>query len=164
MSHNKHDQRDPFIAYLEKLKEDRGAMAHLRRGLGKGLGDAAMYRYVVPFLDHYRKNDWVYFTIGALFGYHHDPTSHDGKNLGASLAQLEKNESLQKRFTWLLDSETDELPARLKSVVSLLKSKNIPIDYSRLRKDLLAWDHPDHYVQLNWARAFFSTEKTEIKE
>ncbi|BBG66617.1 CRISPR-associated protein, Cse2 family [Hydrogenimonas sp.] len=153
-----------FIEYLEKLEEDRGAMAALRRGLGKASGDPEMYRYVVPFLDRYRSNDWIYFTIAALYGYHHDPTIEDGRNLGASMGALERNDSLQWRFSWLLDSQSDELPSRLKSVVSLLKSKNIPIDYRRLLRDLLAWEHPDRYVQLNWARSFYQTESKNEKE
>jgi CRISPR system Cascade subunit CasB len=153
-----------FVTHLEGLREDRGAMAALRRGLGKALGDPAMYRYVVPFLDRYRSRDWIYFTVAALYGYHHDPTINDGTNLGASMGALDRNDSLLRRFSWLLDSRTDELPSRLKSIVSLLKSKNVPIDYHRLFRDLMAWDHPDRYVQLNWARSFYQTESKNEKE
>jgi len=29
------------------------------------------------------------------------------------------------------------------------------INWEQLRKDLLAWEHPDRYVQKSWARGFW---------
>jgi CRISPR system Cascade subunit CasB len=135
-------------------------MAALRRGLGKTKGHVAMYPFVVPYLPDNAQEAWRYFTVAALFGYHHDPLE-EGVSLGGAMARLERNDTLKKRFTWLLDATVDELPSRLKSVVSLLKSKKIGLDYNRLLSDLGYWDHPDGFVQLRWARDFYGLEKKE---
>ena len=150
----------PLVSYLMKHREDRGMMAALRRGLGKTKGHVAMYPYVVPYLPDNAREAWRYFTVAALFSYHHDPLE-EGVSLGGAMARLERNDTLQKRFTWLLDATIDELPFRLKSVVSLLKSKKIGLDYHRLFYDLGYWDHPDGFVQLRWARDFYGLEEKE---
>ena len=157
----------PLVSYLMKHREDRGMMAALRRGLGKTKGHVAMYPFVVPYLPENAQEAWRYFTVAALFGYHHDPLE-EGVSLGGAMAKLKDNDNdndndtvQKKRFTWLLDATVDELPSRLKSVVSLLKSKKIGLDYNRLLSDLGYWDHPDGFVQLRWARDFYGLEEKE---
>ena len=54
----------PFIAYLETLRdrEDRGALASLRRGIGRRPGEAPeVMRYVVPWVPYEasRRQDFV---------------------------------------------------------------------------------------------------------
>ena len=159
--------KDGLVDYLLRNREDRAMMASLRRGLGKVRGHPVMYPYVVLFLPDddkkVRWHSWRYFTVAALFGYH--PEHVEGRSIGEALSRLERNDSLQKRFTWLLDSTTEELPMRLKSMVSLLKSKKIGIDYHKLFKDLSHWDHPDRFVQLAWANDFYkTTNKNQNKE
>jgi len=150
----------PLVSYLMKHREDRGMMASLRRGLGKTKGHVAMYPFVVPYLPDNAQEAWRYFTVAALFGYHHDPLEEE-VSLGGAMARLERNDTLQKRFIWLLDATVDELPSRLKSVVSLLKSKKIGLDYNWLLSDLGYLDHPDGFVQLRWARDFYGLEEKE---
>ena len=153
-------KRSPFVEYLKSLAGDRAAMAALRRGLGKPGGDPAMYRYVVPFIGDKERHAWRYFTVAALFGYHHDRLDGDN-NVGKAMGTLERNDSLEKRFAWLVDSDTEDLPVRLKSIFSLLKSKGIGVDYHRLFADLGGWDHPDRYVQLAWAKGFYRASSSE---
>ena len=51
------NQSNPYITYLLSLKENRGALAALRRGLGRPPGTAPeMYPYVVPWLPEDRKS------------------------------------------------------------------------------------------------------------
>jgi len=147
----------PLVEYLIGHQKDRAMMAALRRGLGKKEGHVVMYPYVVPYLPEKPfGKEWIYFTVAALFGYHHDPLAKN-VDIGRAMSRLEQNDSLQKRFTWLLDADTQELPMRLKSIVSLLKSKNIGIDYTLLFDDLYHWDHPEKFVQLRWARHFYGS-------
>ena len=54
-----------------------------------------------------------------------------------------------------LDSPLDDLRSPLAALIRLLKSKGIAINYPQLIVDLCRWDHPDQYIQDNWARAFW---------
>lgn len=160
-----------FVAMLKQLvaREDLGALAALRRGLGHTPGDAPqMYPYVMPFLPegmHQRDED-AYFLVAALFAWHQfdwTPTpSPDGTpgdtSFGASfrlLAQETESGSIEKRFVALLNAHHDDLPEHLRHAIGLLKSKNVPVDWVRLLRDLRAWDHPARYVQRSWARSFW---------
>jgi CRISPR system Cascade subunit CasB len=55
----------------------------------------------------------------------------------------------------LLDADEDELPWRLRQIVSLTTASGIALDWPQLLKDLLGWDHPDRYVQRRWAREYW---------
>lgn len=148
-----------LVDRLLKLRDDRGALAALRRGLGKREGSIEMYPYVVPFLPERRGKEWLYFTVASLFALHPRHDGHD-RNLGSAIARLPRTDSLEKRFLWLLSSETEELPMRLKAIFSYLKSKEIPVNYHRLMGDLYGWDHPKRFVQLAWARSFYAAPDT----
>src|ERR687886_2267464 len=94
-----------FIAHLERYVPrdppegstseggDRAALAALRRGLGKAVGDAPeMYPYVVPALgDVDERQERPFYLIASLFALHPSIRSRDVGNsvsLGASLLQL----------------------------------------------------------------------------
>ena len=68
---------DKFVAYLEGIREreDRAALAALRRGLGQSPGtEPQMYPYVEPWLsqaNRFRERD--YYLVAALFAYHPQP-------------------------------------------------------------------------------------------
>lgn len=169
------EHQNPFISYLEGMvrRQDLGALAALRRGLGKPPGMALeMARYVVPFLP--RQRVWAeeaYYLVAALFAYWHQGRAAMGANppgnLGASLALLalldpNAGPSLDLRVTALLKSHRDDLPVHLRQAVRLLKSKDVPVDWQHLLKDLLNWDHEDLFVQRAWARAFWG-RRTEAE-
>ncbi len=162
----------PFVAYLVGLreKEDRGSLAALRRGLGKPPGSVAeTHRYVVPFTGHCqsRWQEDCHYIIASLFGLHpeHAP---ELRNLGESFARVRArepdNSSMEQRFTALLGSHRDDLPERLRSAVALLKSKDIGVNYDGLFKDLQYWDHPDKFVQRNWAKSFWAEISEDSKD
>lgn len=150
----------PFIRYLQNLAEgqNRGALASLRRGLGQPPGTAAeMYRYVEPFLgaDARYKED-AYYLVAALFALH--PESTDFGDMGSHMAaaRAEGNEdALERRFTALLAAHPDDLPDYLRQAVSFLKSKDIPINWNELLRDLQGWGREDRFVQKKWARSFW---------
>ena len=170
-------RQERFIAYLESLadREDRGPLAMLRRGLGKPPGTVMeMYPYVAPWVpdNAKRREENAYYLVAALFGLHplnwridkSRPAYHP-TNFGASYAQLKKDAdgndrttSAERRFVGLLNCHHDDLPDHLRHGVSLLSSRNIPVDWARLLSDLRHWDDPDRYVQRNWARSFWTSE------
>ena len=152
-----------FLAYLAGLRdsEDRGALAALRRGLGYAPGEAIeMYPYVMPVLPP-DVRDWemeAAFLIAALFAYH--PDAGGWGNMGDHFRQArdeQDNTALERRFAVLLTAHPDDLPFHLRQAISFLKSRPqpIPVNWPQLLEDVLAWGHPERYVQRQWARAFW---------
>ena len=150
----------PFVEYLESLRDDRGALAALRRGLGQPPGTvASMYPYVVPWLpeDVPRRQEQVYYLIAALFASH--PKEGGAGNLGVPFRRVRDKQpdatAIERRFTALLAARPDDLEGYLRQAVSYLRSCEEPIDWHRLFADVRAWGNPDRYVQRQWASAFW---------
>jgi len=165
-----------FITHLEKLvrNQDRGALAVLRRGLGKPPGAAReMDRYVLNSLpdDVSEKQENAYYLVGALFAYWHqgkgDIVKNAPANLGESLRRLVNYESsesssredaekrVEKRLVALLNCHIDDLPNHLRHVIGLLKSKDIPVNWTQLLLDVQNWQWESRDVQREWARKFW---------
>lgn len=159
-----------FARYLEGLVErgDRGALASLRRGLGKPPWEAAeMYPYVVRWLPH-DVNAWTdacHFFVASLFAVHQVPwrgqEDQEGpSNLGASLARLARktgSTTVEKRLIGLLNSHADDLSARLRPAVAILASESEAIDWAQLLHDSLRWGS-----QRRWASAFWAAAQPDV--
>ncbi|HZU12245.1 MAG TPA: type I-E CRISPR-associated protein Cse2/CasB [Chloroflexota bacterium] len=171
-----------FVDSLHRLAapenaHGRGALAALRRGLGKGPGEAPeMFPYVVPFAQELQ--GWVeecYYLVASLFALHPSPTDAGApRTMGASLrsAALKERqevtlpESDQRRFVALLSSDRRELPHRLRHAVALCGNKDVPVHWEQLLRDVRAWDAPrvGSQVKLRWGRDFWpAQEQTESK-
>ncbi len=138
----------PLVKMLLALNErqDRGALAALRTGLGKPPGTAArMFPIVAPFL---HSNDGpstqAAFLTAALFASH--PEHAEIGNLGASLWRATKREAnpngkhgeagVEARFAAALDADPEDLPRHLAGLVSLCKSASAPIDWHQFHGDV----------------------------
>jgi CRISPR system Cascade subunit CasB len=162
-----------FVEHLQGLdqRKERGALAALRRGLGRPPGDAPeMHRYVVAWADGERSrwSEDVYYVVAALFAYHPARWTEirGSSNLGASFARLAQAkgmslESVDRRFTVLLGAYREDLPQLLRHAVSLLKSRDVPVDWARLLDDLKWWDDDDRRVQRRWAKAFWGRQSED---
>jgi CRISPR system Cascade subunit CasB len=159
------NREERFVEYLEGLErnEDRAALAALRRSLGKIPGEAAeAHRYVLPF-NPAAWEESAYYLVSGLFALHpqnwrRDADDRNLTNLGASFARLGSavdSKSIEKRFVALLNCHEDDLAEHLRHAIALLGSKEIPVDWVQLLKDLRNWNHEDRFVQLSWARAFW---------
>jgi len=180
-----HDRE--FVHYLENLVADRGAMANLRRGLGKPPGMAyEMDKYVLPRLPEsptpWQENS--YYLVASLFAYWHQgkerSQSLDGKrredrNLGKSLklvfeytrAGIQRDEAqkrLEKRLAMLLDASIEDLPEYLHQTVSLLKAKDVPIDWAQLLNDIQHWNTDTRSIQHEWAKGFWVSKTKELPD
>ena len=151
-----------FIAYLETLRNDRAALAALRRGLGHPPGTvASMYPYVVPWLPRHGHPRHVaaYYTVAALFAYH--PKDGGEGNMGDHLARTrrrgEEDLAVERRFTALLAAHVDDLGFYLRQAIGFLRSKEVPVNWGQLLADILAWNHPHRRVQQQWARSFWGS-------
>jgi CRISPR system Cascade subunit CasB len=163
------DNEQPFITYLEGLRDDRGALAALRRGLGQPPGTVtSMYRYVVPWLgdDAPAWREAAYYTVAALYASH--PAPGGSGTMGAHFAQARGREggdtAIERRFTALLAAHPDDLDTYLRQAVSYLRSKEVPVNWHQLLSDVVAWGHPERYVQKRWARAFWGHENAQPQQ
>jgi CRISPR system Cascade subunit CasB len=163
---------EEFVEWLGRLLNDRAAMATLRRGLGKPPGAVyEMDRYVLKFISGQTANYEPYYLVASLFALWHQgrestaPSPHS--NLGASLRALVDKEAedgareavekrIERRLVALLNCHRDDLPDRLRHIVSLLRSEDIPINWAQLLKDIHDWDRESRSVQRDWSRAFWT--------
>ncbi|MBI2873705.1 MAG: type I-E CRISPR-associated protein Cse2/CasB [Firmicutes bacterium] len=153
-------------------KPNRSALATLRRGIS-GRPEVTFWldRYIRPFIPS-RATPWqerCYYLVAALFATHQgtwptDDTDERDRNLGASLAGLVRRESqrvhaesggVERRFIALLSSHQDDLDVHLRHVISLLASRDVPVDWALLLCQIKHWDREDREVQRSWARSFW---------
>lgn len=151
--------------------ENRAALAALRRGIGRPIGEVNdPMRYLGRWFSN---GDWrrenAFYLVASLFATHQiswesDVQSRTSTNLGASFDHLATKvegerqggrEGVERRFVPLLNAHVDDLPVHLRHAVSLLRSKEIPIDWARLVLDVENWDRESRLVQRSWARAFW---------
>jgi len=175
-----------FIGYLKWLLEEsedrRGAMARLRRGLGKPAATAyEMDRYILPRLTEgvTTKQEEAYYLVAALFAYWHqgkDKAENAEGNLGSALRRLadryvadgatrdEAEKRLDKRLKALLNVHSDDLPQHLRQIVSQLKSNDVPLNWARLLHDVQNWDAESRFVQHELARGFWIVPRDKKTE
>ncbi|MBG0785444.1 MAG: type I-E CRISPR-associated protein Cse2/CasB [Anaerolineaceae bacterium] len=161
-------QKHPLISRLEALADesapDRGKLATLRRAIQDPI---EAYPIVLPFLRVNVSNSELdrYALLAALFALH--PKSGDTGNMGVHMRQAagDSVEATERRFVNLLRSSLDDLPFLLRQSVSFIRSRDgVVINWEQLRKDLLYWDHPDRFVQKNWARGFWGYQPESKEE
>jgi CRISPR system Cascade subunit CasB len=175
------DRLDDLVHYLEELaarqengdSDARAALARLRRSLGRWPTDSLdVARYVAHYLPadprtaRDRARESAAYLIAGLFAYHpvswqsEDPKART--SFGASFRQLtegkteDQRQAIDRRFEVLLACHDEELPFHLRRAIALLKSADVPVDWRRLVRHVAAWNHPDRYVQLAWARHYWA--------
>lgn len=150
---------DPKVEeFLKRLRAlDAGERAKLKRDAGKMLAEAqslGLFYRLLPY-GLYPAQEETYFLIATLY-----PLAEEGDkgNLGDALrrARNPKNvKGLNRRVEILLDSDATQLPFRLRQVIRFLKANEVKVNWQRLLEDLLQWNHPQRFVQKQWARAYF---------
>lgn len=157
-----------FIEWLEELNEkDTKVRAVLRRSLAFDPGNFAQaYPYVEPFVKD-ADNIWrreVFYLVAGLWASHWRegrvgvPVSI-GKACFARYIADDKSPSVERRFITMLDSDTGQLPNRLRQMIALLKEQ--PIDFAAMLNDLLYWNGDRKITQNNWARDFYRNMQKE---
>lgn len=157
---------NPFITYLEGLRENRGALAALRRGLGQTPGTVpAMYPYVVRWLPQEAKawQERTYYIIASLFAYH--PQAGGTGNVGSHFARArdpgKDDTAIERRFTALLAAHPEDLDTVLRQAIGFLKSKEVPVNWQQLVRDLQGWGWESKSVQKRWAASFWGRSPTD---
>lgn len=150
----------PFVSFLEKNAVDRALLADLRRGLaGRHM---AAYRYITPYIgmtpdDKAAAREADLLLIGGLFGLH--PSSTHTGNMGDHLRALADDAgddaATTRRFVQLLSLRRPTLDVPLRQHISLLRAKEVAVNWHQLLADLRRWDAPSRSVQKRWAKAYW---------
>ena len=149
-------------------------LAELRRGVGRPLDDApSAWPYVIPVAGGSRWREEAVHVTMALFALHQQAKeagsmNRHGNSVGKACRLLAaarsdagaSAEAIERRFRAALGADAiDTLGVHLRSLVTLLRGSEVPLNYPRLYRDLCAWRHPEgrQRVALRWARDFFNT-------
>jgi CRISPR system Cascade subunit CasB len=154
-----------FIAALERL--DAGGLARLRRNAGHSLAEALGAHRVFFQALPYGLNpiqEETYFLIATLFALTKpEHRSENAGSFGSTMRQVrrlseqskDRQNSLDRRFQALIDSDREQLPFRLQQLVRLAKSQDKRIDFVQLLVDVLRWGAEENWVQLHWSRDYY---------
>ncbi len=150
-----------LVQGLRQLKEDRGVMANLRRGL-----NTTTQHYAWPHLARAggKVDDPVHLLVAALFSLH---SREDQSGLGSACRRLVSRSSLPvedhpltKRFQRLLAADSlEELAPLIRSLMLQLKREEVPLSYTRLAVDLEdfnRWPERRLAVKTRWAGQFWN--------
>jgi CRISPR system Cascade subunit CasB len=136
----------------------RAVLAHLRRGLAGPL-DYTLGRvgWLFRRVPDFALDDAV--IAAGLFAWvkgdcRHVEKVNFGEAFGSGLT-LDEKERREKRFIDLLDTDREELRYKLRQAITLIAGN--ALDWALLIRHLAHWNHPDRWVQKEWARGFWST-------
>ena len=152
-----------LAANTDKISECRAALAELRQGVQNPIRAA---RHVAPYLGERDQPDeeWFY-QVASLFALHR--VHAERVTLGDAFRRMNDDSgSVEKRFLSLLSARKEQLPDHLRHAVSLLKAREIPLDWERLLYDVKGWDREGKPVQRYLARRFYrkSNDTTDPTE
>lgn len=153
-----------FMKQLRALKEDRGRMAALRRGLSP-----ATARESWPVLGAMGQDigRLAPRTVAALFAKHpeDDPQSY---SLGAACRRIAMKEadagkmpeSFERRFRRLLACDSaEDVAGQLSTWIRFASSKGVAVNYEQIFWDLEGWEKRSDAIKLQWARDFWPARR-----
>jgi CRISPR type I-E-associated protein CasB/Cse2 len=144
-----HTRAVEFLKYLQRHKNDRGALANLRAALSETRRANAW-----PLLGGFPSaiGDRRFEIVAALWASDPESGATSG-NLGSSLASMSgEHNSFESRFKRLLACDKDEIADRVVPIVRAAQAKGIRVNYTQLLADLLWWNEQ---VKVAWANAFW---------
>lgn len=150
-----------FVRLGELAERDSSVVATLRRSVAFEPGTfAPAFSIIEPAMagqpEWRRRNAYL---VAGLWALGQRRSSGAPVPMAVALRRFgssKSSSSVELRFTALLDSDSDELPHRLRQAVSLVTSQQIALDWPRLLEDVSAWGSDSRYVQRRWARDFWS--------
>jgi CRISPR type I-E-associated protein CasB/Cse2 len=150
---------------LNQLRDDRGAMAELRRGLSPATEDRA-WPWIARWCDITNERQrTIHAAVAAAFATHPETASQG--NMGAVMCGIaQRNQkgddglkSYEAHFRRFLNCHSaQEVCERLPSVVRMAKQQSIAINYRQLFLDLCYWGDR---VKIRWAAAYWGEPKSE---
>jgi CRISPR type I-E-associated protein CasB/Cse2 len=151
---------DDLIELANPDSPNRAALAHLRRGLERPL-DYTLGRvgWLFRRAPDFALDDAV-LAAGLFAWVRGDCAQSQRVNFGSAFGQgltQEEKQQREKRFIDLLDSDSEELPYKLRQAITLMARDGVSLDWVLLIQHLTSWDHPRRWVQREWARGFWAS-------
>lgn len=144
-----------------------GDRARLKRAAGRPLGQDSdvlglFYRLLPAGVGPWEEE--TYYLVATLYPLV-DPAETGCLGKALALARSDQNgRGLDRRVETLLDSDESQLPVRLRHTLHFLQSSRVGVEWPRLLKDLLQWNHPERHVQKEWARRYYAPRDNEGSE
>ncbi|WP_448514139.1 type I-E CRISPR-associated protein Cse2/CasB [Parathermosynechococcus lividus] len=171
--HNRLEQETKFLQNIQdRIKNDTGAKAAFKRALsGEHHHLRKVYPFTLPYLEgiHERQQDiWIF--VACLSIYHDQDFEPAPRNFAQSCLDLHnssQSKGPERRFRALLDTDLANIQSPMTALVRQIKSKKdkkIPIYYPQLIADLCFWDHPDQFIQDQWAKTFWRAAPPSIAD
>jgi CRISPR system Cascade subunit CasB len=164
-----------LLEFLKRRKEDRGVMADLRCALVESKRQRA-WPYLAAFggvgVDFRAQ---AVQTVAGLYATHPLESTDEKFDFGSLCRRFLSDEERDKittaegvgpvtrRFQHLLAAEGEEIFPRVVRLALRAKAEDIPVNYERLFKDLLAWQYRADQVRTKWAKSFW-TPSVEMEE
>jgi len=165
--------------------EARATLAKLRRGIGKapgclpelwditlnGLPEGMFSNDDVPSY-----GEWAVHTAMTLYAMHQQGKDikkqcmdKEGEYFGSVVRKLVKNDEDEQRVKRRFDaaatsSSIEEFSHHLRGLVQMLKSKDLPLDYSKLTEDLYWFQIPAmrDSIRLRWGQDYYRVRRNEL--
>ncbi len=189
------DERNKVYSYVSKQintlisqKETSGGktqLANLRRGVGKVPGELPeLWGMFLNDLDEDLLStsgkptyaEWAIYLSLTMFALHQQGNSEsilaEGKSMGKATAELmnentdEERKRVLRRFGPVVTAkDVYELSYHLRSLIQLMKSNGITLDYVRLAVDIydFQYDNIRKKVQLKWGQDFYYNNNKDEK-
>jgi CRISPR type I-E-associated protein CasB/Cse2 len=152
-----------FVGKLLGIRENRGKLAALRRGMSSATVMDAWP--VVASLGGTigQVGESPYMDIAALYASHPVVSTH--RNFGETCRAIaradskdrEVPESYERRFRRLLScGDPSDLVGQLRSWVRLAASKGIGVNYEGLFADVWNWRYYADGIRVKWAKSFWT--------
>lgn len=158
----------------------RAALAQLRRGVGRGLGEVPEILELTvnptvprPRMDEATADEIAIHAALTIFGLHqqsqsapmHVPRTTFGSAVGAlRFGGGTENAGVLRRFQALgTASDLTELVHHARTLVTMLRSERRGFDYGRFAEDLVAFQSPwqRDRVRLAWGRDFYRVARPD---
>ena len=158
-----------FVGALRRLRDDRGKLAALRRGLSSNPQMHVDAWPVVAGLGGEIGPDSVFTAVAALYATH--PEESKARNFGETCRRIAQGdgkeiiESFERRFRRLLAcGDTADVVDQLRSWVRLADGKGVGVNYESLFADLRGWRWYADDIRVQWARSFWQSGEVSPEE
>ena len=153
------DRAAAFVGALRRIRNDRGKLAALRRGLTDNPRMHADAWPVVAGLGGDIAQP-VFITVAALFATH--PEESSARNFGDTCRRIAQGngkdipESFERRFRRLLAAnDVDDVYGQLRSWIRLAAGNSVGVNYESLFADLWNWPWYAEEIRIKWAKSFW---------